>query len=74
MMTGAALGGALTVPIAEAIGSWPAALAVWAVPAAIGLVVWWVVEGGRERAHAATRPTAGPASASCPGATGGPGR
>jgi CP family cyanate transporter-like MFS transporter len=44
MMTGAALGGALTVPIAEATGSWTLALAIWAVPAAVALVVWWVVE------------------------------
>ncbi len=48
MMIGAALGGALTVPLAAWLGSWPAALAVWAVPAGIGLVVWWIVEGGRE--------------------------
>jgi MFS transporter, CP family, cyanate transporter len=48
MMTGAALGGALTVPLAGWLGSWPRALAFWAVPAAIGLVVWWVVEGGHE--------------------------
>jgi MFS transporter, CP family, cyanate transporter len=48
MMSGAALGGALTVPIAEATGSWTLALAIWAVPAAIALVVWWVVERGRE--------------------------
>lgn len=48
MMTGAAIGGALTVPVAEATGSWTLALAVWAVPAALALVVWWVVEGGRE--------------------------
>ncbi len=49
MMTGAALGGALTVPIADALDSWPAALAVWAVPAAIGLVGWLAIEGTRER-------------------------
>jgi MFS transporter, CP family, cyanate transporter len=44
MMTGAALGGALTVPIAEATGSWTLALAIWAIPAAVALAVWWVVE------------------------------
>jgi MFS transporter, CP family, cyanate transporter len=56
MMTGAALGGALTVPLSAVLGSWPAALAVWAVPAGIGLVVWWVVEGGHEEPgrHAGT--------------------
>jgi len=44
MMTGAALGGALTVPLASALGSWQAALAAWALPAALALVVWWLVE------------------------------
>ena len=48
MMTGAALGGALTVPLAEALDSWPKALAVWAIPAGIALVVWWLVEAGHE--------------------------
>ncbi|MDQ5973503.1 MAG: transporter, family, cyanate transporter, partial [Actinomycetota bacterium] len=47
MMIGAALGGALMVPLAAALGSWPAALAVWAVPAALALVVWLLVEGRR---------------------------
>jgi len=57
MMIGAALGGALTVPLAAWLGSWPAALAVWAVPAALGLIVWWVVEGGQDdRAAGASAP------------------
>lgn len=50
MMTGAALGGALTVPLAEAFGSWQAALAFWSVPAALALVVWVLVE---EKGHPA---------------------
>lgn len=45
MMLGAALGGALTVPLASALGSWEAALAVWSLPAVLGLVVWLRVEG-----------------------------
>jgi CP family cyanate transporter-like MFS transporter len=49
MMIGAALGGALTVPIAQALDSWTAALAVWAVPAVIALVVWTLVERGNDR-------------------------
>lgn len=49
MMIGAALGGALTVPIAVALDSWTAALAVWAVPALIALVVWTLVERGGDR-------------------------
>jgi CP family cyanate transporter-like MFS transporter len=44
MMGGAALGGALTVPLAEATGSWQVALALWAIPAALALTVWWLVE------------------------------
>ena len=44
MMTGAAIGGALTAPLAEALDSWQAALAMWAVPAALALAVWWLVE------------------------------
>lgn len=45
MMTGAALGGALTVPLFHWLDSWPLALAAWSIPAAVALVVWWVVEG-----------------------------
>lgn len=57
MMTGAALGGALTVPLAAALGSWQAALAAWALPAALALVVWWLVEesdGQRDADRSAT--------------------
>ena len=48
MMSGAALGGALTVPLALALGSWQRALAFWALPAALALVVWYLVE---EKGH-----------------------
>jgi CP family cyanate transporter-like MFS transporter len=48
MMTGAALAGALTVPLAARLGSWQMALAAWAIPAALAAVVWWLVE---ERGH-----------------------
>ena len=44
MMTGAAIGGALTAPLAQALDSWQAALAMWAAPAALALAVWWLVE------------------------------
>jgi CP family cyanate transporter-like MFS transporter len=54
MMIGAAMGGALTVPIALALDSWTAALAVWAVPAVIALVVWTLVERGNDREPPAT--------------------
>ena len=44
MLFGAAMGGALTVPLATWLGSWQKALAFWAIPAALGLIVWWLVE------------------------------
>lgn len=56
MMTGAALGGALTVPLALWWGSWQAALAFWALPALIGLVVWWRVEGLKDAPRSQGRP------------------
>ena len=75
MMAGAAMGGALTVPLASLLGSWSEALAFWAIPAAIGLVVWWLVEGGRatltDPAPAASRPGCG--SGTCRGAIDMPG-
>lgn len=57
MMTGAALGGALTVPLAAVLGSWQKALAFWAIPAAIGLVFWWLVETRHQPGHGAVRPS-----------------
>ncbi len=39
MMAGAAVAGALSVPLAGLL-SWQAALAVWSVPAAVALVIW----------------------------------
>jgi MFS transporter, CP family, cyanate transporter len=44
MLLGAALGGVLTVPLAHLLGSWQAALAAWALPSALALLVWWLVE------------------------------
>ncbi len=40
LQVGAAAASALSVPIAVTTGSWRAALAWWAVPAALALVVW----------------------------------
>jgi MFS transporter, CP family, cyanate transporter len=40
MMVGATAASALTVPLADQLGSWQASLAVWAVPAALGLAAW----------------------------------
>ena len=44
MMASAALGAALTVPIALWLGSWSLALAVWALPAIIALLFWLFAE------------------------------
>lgn len=46
LMAGAALGAALTLPLAEILGGWNRALAFWALPAVIGLVAWMLVEKG----------------------------
>lgn len=56
MMLGAALGGALTVPLSEWLGSWQRALAIWAAPALIAFVVWWRVEGLRDAPTPVARP------------------
>ncbi len=44
MMASAAMGGALTVPIAIWLDSWSLALAFWALPAVIALLFWFVAE------------------------------
>jgi CP family cyanate transporter-like MFS transporter len=44
MFVGATLAAALTIPLALLTGSWPVALAVWALPAVAGLVVWTLTE------------------------------
>ena len=44
LMGGAALGGALTVPIAQWLGSWSLGLAFWAIPALIALAAWTYTE------------------------------
>ena len=41
MFTGAALGGALTPTFAVWFGSWGLALAVWAIPAVVAVILWW---------------------------------
>ena len=40
MMVGAATASALAVPVADALGSWQASLAGWALLAAVGLAAW----------------------------------
>jgi CP family cyanate transporter-like MFS transporter len=44
LMGGAAIASAITVPLALWWGSWQLALAVWAIPAAIGLILWQFAE------------------------------
>jgi CP family cyanate transporter-like MFS transporter len=58
----AALASGVVVPLSHLFDSWRGALAVWAVPALIALVVWLVVNRGRESEpsgrpqHARVRP------------------
>lgn len=57
MMGGAALGAAATLPLAELLGGWNRALALWAVPAVIALIAWTALERGNPGAdQPATRP------------------
>ena len=58
MMGGAALGGALTVPIAQWLGSWSLALAFWAIPVMVALIFWVLIErnsGAHDRPVAMVR-------------------
>lgn len=40
IIVGAAMAAGITVPVRDLLGTWPLALAAWAIPAGIGLVVW----------------------------------
>jgi len=42
---GAGVPAGLTVPLMRLVEGWPAALAVWAVPAALAAIIWWWVVG-----------------------------
>lgn len=48
MMGGAALGAALTLPLAELLGGWNRALAFWALPAVVALLAWSFLERGQK--------------------------
>lgn len=39
---GAALAGAITAPLVNFFDSWPAALAIWALPAGLAIPLWWL--------------------------------
>lgn len=61
MMVGATAASALTVPLADALGSWRVSLALWAVLAAAGLLVWWpVVRAVNDREEPAEAAGSGP--------------
>jgi CP family cyanate transporter-like MFS transporter len=54
---GATVAAGATAPLADVLGSWPGALAVWAAFAAVAAVVWWavVVTGDRNGPAGAPR-------------------
>lgn len=73
---GVALPAGITVPVADAFGSWRFGLAVWAIPALLALGPWAVLAVIRRRDARASAPVAGgpdvvtgAASASASGAT-----
>jgi CP family cyanate transporter-like MFS transporter len=52
MMVGAGVTSAVAVPLAVGLGGWSFSLAVWAVPAALAVGLWWPLAartGGRDR-------------------------
>lgn len=51
MTGGAALAAGLVVPLEHALGSWNAALAIWAVPAVIAAVTWAPIARAERRAR-----------------------
>ena len=55
MSTGAALGAALTVPVASAAGGWRVGLVAWVLPAGLALVAWTVSGRGREHVRSRSR-------------------
>lgn len=61
LIGGAMLAAALTEPARSWLGSWPGALALWAVPAAVALLAWLPVAGSA---------TADPAGSAGPGPAG----
>lgn len=73
MMSGAALAGALTVPLQQLLGSWQRALASWSLLAVVGVAAWavWSRRSSRSPSRpdpgvTAAEPTAAPAHAPMP--------
>ena len=46
MMGGAAIAAASSVPLASALGGWPASLLVWAAPATVAVLLWVPIASG----------------------------
>ncbi|MCJ2047949.1 MFS transporter [Methylobacterium sp. J-078] len=53
---GAAAGAGLSVPLADRLGGWPTALALWAVPAVLATLAWLPFAKARETVAGAARP------------------
>lgn len=60
LFIGGTVGAGLTVPLRDALGiDWRQALALWAIPAIVALIVWQYSAGGRRAEVTAPAPTAG---------------
>jgi MFS transporter, CP family, cyanate transporter len=62
MMGGSVIAATLAVPLADALGSWRASLASWALPAVAGAAVWAVAAPAYRRRAPDQRPTPRPHS------------
>lgn len=62
MMVGATAASALTVPLADALGSWEGSLALWVVPVVLGLAVWLPVVRAVNDKDDPAEPTGSPAA------------
>lgn len=51
LIAGAGLAAGVTVPVRDFLGSWPLALASWAIPAIVALVIWSVFVLVESRTH-----------------------
>lgn len=59
LSAGAALAAGVAVPLRNATDSWSGSLALWVIPAALGLIVWLPLARRSERPAPATGSTAG---------------